>query len=69
MSAISEEDQPPAGARRLRADARRNRDRLIAAAAAAFAEHGVNASLEDIARRELGLIRPGEKLFILKDVK
>jgi AcrR family transcriptional regulator len=51
MSAISEEDQPPAGARRLRADARRNRDRLIAAAAAAFAEHGVNASLEDIARR------------------
>ena len=26
-------------------------------------------AIEDIARRELGLIRPGEKLFILKDVK
>ena len=26
------------------------------------------AALEEIARRELGLIRPGEKLFILKDV-
>jgi AcrR family transcriptional regulator len=35
----------------LRADARRNRDRLIEAAAPAFAEHGTKASLEDIARR------------------
>ena len=26
-------------------------------------------TIEDIARRELGLIRPGEKLFIIKDVK
>ena len=26
-------------------------------------------AIEDIARRELGLIRPGEKLFIVKDVK
>lgn len=26
-------------------------------------------AVEDIARRELGLIRPGEKLFIVKDVK
>jgi cell division protein FtsB len=26
-------------------------------------------AVEDIARRELGLIRPGEKLFIIKDVK
>jgi cell division protein FtsB len=25
-------------------------------------------TIEDLARRELGLIRPGEKLFILKDV-
>jgi cell division protein FtsB len=25
------------------------------------------ATIEEIARRELGLIRPGEKLFILKD--
>lgn len=27
------------------------------------------AAVEDIARRELGLIRPGEKLFIVKDVR
>ena len=26
-------------------------------------------AIEDIARRELGLIQPGEKLFIIKDVK
>jgi cell division protein FtsB len=26
------------------------------------------AAVEDLARRELGLIRPGEKLFIVKDV-
>ena len=25
-------------------------------------------AIEDIARRELGLIKPGEKLFIVKDV-
>lgn len=43
--------QPSAHAKRLRADARRNRDKLIEVAAAAFAEHGVDASLEDIARR------------------
>src|SRR5215470_7350041 len=35
-----------------RADARRNYDRLVAAAAAAFAQHGAdNVSLEEIARR------------------
>ena len=26
------------------------------------------SAIEDVARRELGLIRPGEKLFILKDI-
>jgi cell division protein FtsB len=26
------------------------------------------AAIEDLARRELGLIKPGEKLFIVKDV-
>jgi cell division protein FtsB len=26
------------------------------------------SAIEDLARRELGLIKPGEKLFILKDV-
>lgn len=34
----------------MRADAHRNAERLLAAAKAAFAKHGVNASLEDIAR-------------------
>ncbi|UED86492.1 TetR/AcrR family transcriptional regulator [Streptomyces profundus] len=34
-----------------RADARRNRERLLAEARAAFAEHGTGASLEEIAAR------------------
>jgi AcrR family transcriptional regulator len=34
----------------MRADARRNRERLLAAATAAFARHGADAPLEDIAR-------------------
>lgn len=37
--------------RRMRADARRNYDRLLAAARDAFGEHGVDASLDDIAKR------------------
>ncbi|AJE82345.1 MULTISPECIES: TetR/AcrR family transcriptional regulator [Streptomyces] len=37
--------------RPMRADARRNYTRLLDAARAAFAEHGTEASLEDIARR------------------
>jgi AcrR family transcriptional regulator len=36
---------------RLRADARRNYDLLLAAASSAFAEHGTDASLRDIARQ------------------
>lgn len=35
----------------MRADARRNYERLVEQARAAFAEHGVAASLDDIARR------------------
>jgi AcrR family transcriptional regulator len=35
----------------MRSDARRNRERLLSAATAAFAEHGADAPLEDIARR------------------
>ncbi|MEK8173797.1 helix-turn-helix domain-containing protein [Streptomyces sp. M19] len=35
----------------MRADARRNYIRLLTAARTAFAEHGTDASLEDIARR------------------
>lgn len=37
--------------RPMRADARRNYDRLLGAARAAFSEHGTDAALEDIARR------------------
>ncbi|MEW1888765.1 MULTISPECIES: TetR/AcrR family transcriptional regulator [unclassified Streptomyces] len=37
--------------RPMRADARRNYGRLLAEARTAFAEHGTDASLEDIARR------------------
>ena len=37
--------------RALRADAQRNRDALLAAATAAFAEKGTETSLEDIAKR------------------
>jgi AcrR family transcriptional regulator len=36
--------------RRLRADAQRNEDRLLEAAAAAFSSHGADASVKDIAR-------------------
>ncbi|MFE2870582.1 TetR/AcrR family transcriptional regulator [Embleya sp. NPDC059259] len=37
--------------RPMRADARRNYERLLAEARLLFAEHGVDASLEDLARR------------------
>ncbi|WP_405985007.1 TetR/AcrR family transcriptional regulator [Streptomyces sp. NBC_00872] len=37
--------------RPMRADARRNYDRLLLEARASFAEHGTDASLEDVARR------------------
>ncbi|MFI0354874.1 TetR/AcrR family transcriptional regulator [Actinomadura sp. 9N407] len=36
---------------RMRADARRNVDRIVAAAGALIAEHGAEASLEEVARR------------------
>ncbi|MFB6873399.1 TetR/AcrR family transcriptional regulator [Streptomyces sp. NPDC056323] len=45
---ISTAQTPP---RPMRADARRNYDRLLSEARTAFAEHGTDASLEDIARR------------------
>ena len=37
--------------RRLRADARRNREKILSAASAAFASSGLDAQVEDIARR------------------
>ena len=42
---------PPAPLRHLRTDAQRNRDRLLEVAHEAFEAHGVDASLDDIARR------------------
>ena len=41
----------PAPPRVMRADARRNYERLLTEARAAFAAHGTDASLEDVARR------------------
>ena len=41
----------PAGRRPLRADAQRNQDRIIGAAHEAFAEQGLEVSMEEIARR------------------
>ena len=43
--------KPPAEARKPRADSARNRQLLIDAAKAAFADVGLNVSLEEIARR------------------
>ena len=40
----------------LRADARRNREKIVVAARAAFAEHGLDAQMDEIARRsEVGV--------------
>lgn len=45
-----------AGCRPLRADARRNRERILAAARDAFAEYGGAAQIDDVARRaEVGV--------------
>ncbi len=43
--------QPVAPSRPLRADARRNREKVLAAASAVFAEAGLDALIEDIAQR------------------
>ncbi|MBO0771362.1 MAG: TetR/AcrR family transcriptional regulator [Actinobacteria bacterium] len=40
-----------AGGKQLRADARRNRERLLASASAAFAAEGLSVPLDEIARR------------------
>ena len=43
-------------ARQLRADARRNRERILAAAVEVFSEQGVDAQIDDVARRaDLGV--------------
>lgn len=41
---------PSSSSRPMRADARRNYDRILSAAGAAIAQHGAEASLEEIAR-------------------
>jgi cell division protein FtsB len=59
--------------------ARQDHDRLAASIARVRAENARlreearrlredPAAIEEVARRELGLIRPGEKVFIIKDV-
>jgi AcrR family transcriptional regulator len=49
--AQAEDSNHPAPARRLRADAQRNRDAILAAARQVFCDHGLEAPLEEIARR------------------
>ena len=48
---MSQASQSAVDAKPMRADARRNRELLLTAAAAVYAERGVDASLEEIARR------------------
>jgi AcrR family transcriptional regulator len=49
-------EPPGAAARPQRADARRNREKVLDAARAAFAEHGREAQMDDVARRaEVGV--------------
>jgi AcrR family transcriptional regulator len=49
-------DLPGQVSRPLRADARRNREKVLEAARAAFAEHGREAQMDDVARRaEVGI--------------
>jgi AcrR family transcriptional regulator len=55
------------GAGGLRADARRNRARILAAAAEVFAEHGASASTEEIARRAGVAIGTVFRHFATKD--
>lgn len=50
-ASVSGEVRPRPGPRALRADAQRNRDRLLTAAKGVFTERGSDASLEEIARR------------------
>ncbi|TJW41936.1 MAG: TetR/AcrR family transcriptional regulator [Mesorhizobium sp.] len=49
--AMSADKAEAAASKPLRADAQRNRDALVEVAATAFAAHGVDASLEEIARQ------------------
>jgi len=48
---MREREPAPAGPRRLRRDAQRNRERILAAARQVFAERGLEATLDDVASR------------------
>ena len=50
MASASDIPVPPVAAIKTRADARRNRERILAAAREQFAEHGVDVHMERIAR-------------------
>ncbi|KJE23242.1 transcriptional regulator, TetR family [Frankia torreyi] len=49
--ALPDSAGPPQAERHLRADARRNYERLLTAAAAVFREQGVDAALDEVARQ------------------
>ncbi len=51
------QSSPPSAARKPRADAQRNRDRILEVAKLAFTQHGAEATLDDIARK--AAIGPG----------
>jgi AcrR family transcriptional regulator len=51
MTTADRPSDPAAPARRLRRDAQRNRDAIVAAARQLFCDHGLEAPLEEIARR------------------
>lgn len=51
MTEIATESCAAEGTRPMRADARRNRERVLEAARAVFGEHGLDAQMDDIAAR------------------
>jgi cell division protein FtsB len=53
---------------RLNAEFQRQKDENAQLREKARRLRGDPATIEDLARRELGLIRPGEKLFIITDI-
>src|SRR5829696_5094108 len=58
---------PPA-AKPLRADARRNRARILTAARAVFADHGVHSQIDDVAKRAKVGVGTVYRHFPTKDV-
>jgi len=50
MTTVTDSDKVPVAARALRADARRNREAVIAAAKQLFADRGLDAQMPDVAK-------------------